>query len=98
MLKIAIWQDLIQRIRVTKLRILDSSDSHSAPCYQRPLNRTSNCFEKCMKNTSEILESSEISLTYSTATRSARELVRTGCKRAEGECRHGHLSVVNSSH
>ena len=51
-----------------------------------------------MKNTSETLESSEISLTYSTATRSARELVRIGCKRTEGECRHGHLSVVNPSH
>ena len=51
-----------------------------------------------MRNTGETLESSEIPLTYSTATRSVRGLVRIGCKRAEGECRHGHLSVVSSSH
>ena len=62
-LRIAIWQDLIQRTQVTKHRILDSSDSHSALYCQRPLNRTSNCSEKCMKNTSEKLELSRISLT-----------------------------------
>ena len=62
-LRIAIWQDLIQRTQVTKHRITDSSDSHSALCFQSPLNRISNCSEKCMKNTSETLESSRISLT-----------------------------------
>ena len=58
--KIVIWLDPIQRIQVTKHRIIDSSDSLSDLCYLRLSNRTSNCSEKCMRNTNEMLESLEI--------------------------------------